>query len=179
MRFFVADSLGNKFQQIDERNFGTEDLANVQLEVVDSGSDGNSVDVRLVDLRIRPSKLLPEEVANSALQLEQKRPAAKGWLVIAKLLGLVVACALVLALGGWLYRRHSGRQETGPNRADVTDPATGKKAAAPPISFSCAACGKNLRGKAALAGKKVKCSQCGKAVLVPLTKANKVGRISS
>ncbi len=179
MHFLVADGPGNKFHQVDERNFGTEDLANVQLEVVDSGSDGNSVDARLVDLRIRPSKLLPEEIANSALQLEQKRPGGKGWLVIAKLLGLVVACALMLALGGWLYRRHSRVHETGPDRAAVPDPATEKKAAAPPIAFSCAGCGKNLKGKASLAGKKVKCSQCGKAVLVPMAKANKARRISS
>jgi DNA-directed RNA polymerase subunit RPC12/RpoP len=36
-----------------------------------------------------------------------------------------------------------------------------------PVSFSCSACGKGLRATAELAGKKVKCTQCGEAALVP------------
>ena len=34
------------------------------------------------------------------------------------------------------------------------------------ISFGCAGCGKKLKAKAELAGKQVKCPQCGKAVHV-------------
>jgi DNA-directed RNA polymerase subunit RPC12/RpoP len=37
----------------------------------------------------------------------------------------------------------------------------------PPIRFACGACGKNLRAKAASAGKTIRCPQCGKPVLVP------------
>src|SRR5438093_1209674 len=37
----------------------------------------------------------------------------------------------------------------------------------PPISLHCAGCGKHLKVRAALAGKKVKCPGCGQALLVP------------
>jgi serine/threonine protein kinase/DNA-directed RNA polymerase subunit RPC12/RpoP len=171
MRFLVADGSENKFHQIDERNFGTEDLALVQLEVVDSGSSGNRVDARLVELKIRPSKLLPEEAGITELQLEQNRPAANGWLGIAKLFGLIIACALAIALGGWLFWRQSRRPETMPDLAAGPDTSSGMEAIPPPISFSCAACGKQLKAKAELAGKKVKCSQCDTPVLVPRPRA--------
>src|SRR5207248_2945122 len=37
------------------------------------------------------------------------------------------------------------------------------------IALRCPACGKNLKVKGTLAGKKVKCPGCGKAVAVPAT----------
>src|SRR5207253_1019891 len=63
---------------------------------------------------------------------------------------------LALLLAVWLRRR--GRRET---------PA----AAAPPMSNSlpCPECGKMLRARAELGGKRVKCVQCGRPVLVPGT----------
>ena len=39
---------------------------------------------------------------------------------------------------------------------------------APPIRFSCGACGKSLRVQEKLAGKKVKCPGCGRPTLAPM-----------
>ncbi len=36
-----------------------------------------------------------------------------------------------------------------------------------PIAFQCPGCGKKLKTKAELAGKKIKCPECGNAVVVP------------
>jgi serine/threonine protein kinase len=46
-------------------------------------------------------------------------------------------------------------------------PATAPAAAAKPINFACASCGKSLKVKAELAGKKIKCPGCGKMVAAP------------
>jgi DNA-directed RNA polymerase subunit RPC12/RpoP len=40
-------------------------------------------------------------------------------------------------------------------------------AAAPKLFFPCAECGTKLKARPDLAGKKIKCARCGKAVLVP------------
>jgi DNA-directed RNA polymerase subunit RPC12/RpoP len=45
------------------------------------------------------------------------------------------------------------------------------KDAVPFIAFTCSECGKKLKTKSGMVGKKVKCSKCGKAVLVPPAKA--------
>jgi DNA-directed RNA polymerase subunit RPC12/RpoP len=39
--------------------------------------------------------------------------------------------------------------------------------AEPLVTFQCASCGKSLKAKSTASGKKLKCAQCGKAVLVP------------
>jgi DNA-directed RNA polymerase subunit RPC12/RpoP len=88
-------------------------------------------------------------------------------LVAVELLGLAFTLTMVSALGVWLYLRQNRRLETMPAHAPVQDTKEGKSAAiVPVIAFACASCGKSLKAKAELAGKKVKCTQCGKAVLV-------------
>jgi len=82
------------------------------------------------------------------------------WFWIASLVGLVavvVSAALLLVR----RKRHAGTNAT-------TVGAQAKPNAAPAaVSFSCSTCGKKLRAKQDLAGKKVKCPVCGKRVLVP------------
>jgi DNA-directed RNA polymerase subunit RPC12/RpoP len=41
------------------------------------------------------------------------------------------------------------------------------EAVAPSVSFACAGCGKTVKARAELAGKKVKCPQCGQVIPVP------------
>ena len=74
-----------------------------------------------------------------------------------EILGFGVALVLAAALGVWLYARH--------NRRPGQPPAAGAAA----VSFACSACGKNLKARVELAGRKVKCSGCGQAVAVPMT----------
>jgi hypothetical protein len=49
----------------------------------------------------------------------------------------------------------------------VKDHQSEPEAAPPPVCFPCSACGKNLKARTALVGKKVKCPKCSKSTLVP------------
>jgi hypothetical protein len=80
----VADGAALDFRPISQWPFGTDVLALVRFEVCDSGSPGNRVDARLVDLRIRSSRPTPEATSEAALPSEQKRPpGSRVWLVLA------------------------------------------------------------------------------------------------
>ncbi len=65
----------------------------------------------------------------------------------------------------WGLRRRKRRTEQSPASIQ-RDPAAADPARAF-VSFPCSECGKGLKAKVELAGKKVKCSGCGKAVRVP------------
>ena len=114
---------------------------------------------------------------------EQETPdaakaAGTSWLMIFGLIGLVFAAALLIALGVWFYWRQGRSAEefpapaAGRNNPDVLDVEVAA------VSFSCGACGKTLKAKAQLAGKKVRCSQCGQPVLVPSFQADDAERLS-
>jgi serine/threonine protein kinase len=81
----------------------------------------------------------------------------KRWLTAAGLLGLGLAFVLSITFAVWLSLQ----------RPAVTPPAPAAPTAPVPISFACSGCGKALKGKPELAGKKVKCPQCGKPTAVP------------
>jgi serine/threonine protein kinase len=89
------------------------------------------------------------------------KPAGKGWLAATGLLalGLAFLVSLTFAVRLWGRRLPAGQA------------ADGAAAPAAPLSFPCPGCGKNLRAKAELAGKRVKCPQCAKPVQVPEAKA--------
>jgi hypothetical protein len=83
---------------------------------------------------------------------------SKGWLAAAALVGLV----LTLALGVGLYLRQSRRRG-----AAVPDTQAPPGAALASVSVPCPGCGKRLKVKAELAGKRVKCPHCAAAVPIP------------
>jgi hypothetical protein len=80
-----------------------------------------------------------------------------------------------LTLGVWLYLRQSRRPAEAPAGAPVAGHQPQPRRAAPPARFPCPGCGKDLKARADLAGKKVKCPQCGQAVTVPGTAAGEAG----
>jgi DNA-directed RNA polymerase subunit RPC12/RpoP/dipeptidyl aminopeptidase/acylaminoacyl peptidase len=101
---------------------------------------------------------------------EPVKTAGMSWFLVLGFLSLVFAAAVVILLGVWFYLRHRRSAEELPlpgagrdSPAELDAPAT--------VSFSCGACGKTLRAKAQLAGKKVRCSQCGEPVVVPSLQA--------
>jgi RNA polymerase sigma factor (sigma-70 family) len=104
-----------------------------------------------------PTPDAPEEAA--------PRAGSKRWLAGAVILGLL----LTLALAVWLSVRHSRR--AGKTPAPAGDKPAEPAAAPASGSFRCSGCGKLLKVKAELAGKKVKCPQCGQAVRIPAIKA--------
>jgi hypothetical protein len=83
--------------------------------------------------------------------------ASAAWVPGVEFLGLGVT--LPLGFGIWAYlRRH---------RAPVAKAPAYPAVAGPVVAFPCPGCAKRLKARANLAGKRVKCPQCGRAVPVP------------
>jgi hypothetical protein len=99
--------------------------------------------------------------------------SARGWFGAGLIIGLVLV--LSVALGVWCYVRLSHAGDTLPVAEPVPDeppPAP----TAPPVCFPCSGCGKKLKAAAALAGRKVKCPQCGERAVVPAIQTGQPGR---
>jgi RNA polymerase sigma factor (sigma-70 family) len=79
------------------------------------------------------------------------------------------ALLLALAVGATLYVLKRRRAPKTPARAEKKSPPLPVEAKAALVAVACSGCGKRLKVKAALAGKKVKCPHCGQAVPVPAT----------
>jgi hypothetical protein len=152
LHFLAADGNSDEFRKINQVEFGAEDLGFVRV-VVNNNSSPTALDARLVDWKIRSGNLVgapsPED------------PSAAG-LPIALLVGLGLTFCLAL-LGIWLYARHRRGRKTIPGAA-VGEQLTPQ---APAVSIQCSGCSKNLKARAALAGKKVKCPECGEEILIP------------
>jgi serine/threonine protein kinase len=97
------------------------------------------------------------EVTPDAPEGAAPRAKSRGWLAAALVI-LGVLLAVALAAGLWVRQRR---------RAPVVGERAGPGAAPASVSFPCSGCGKRLKARAELARKKVKCPQCGRAVLVP------------
>jgi hypothetical protein len=160
VQFLVAEE-GQDFQAIQALDIGTDD---VRLLSVDCQTMYKPIalDVRLRDLVIdadqfpdgMPSARAPEAAPPATTPGEA---GSRGWLASAVvILGLLLAAAV--ALGLTVRRRRLARPGPAP---------AGPAAAAPSLSFPCPGCGKALKARAELAGKKSKCPQCGRAVSVP------------
>jgi RNA polymerase sigma factor (sigma-70 family) len=106
---------------------------------------GTDHDIRVLEL---PA---PEQIAAAAT------PTVNPRLLWAGLLGT----AVVVALGGLMLVRRRRAVAAAPPLPVAAD------AGAAVIAFACAGCGKNLKAKTAVVGKKVKCPQCGAATVVP------------
>ncbi len=162
LHFLVAEGPENKFEEINRREFTREDLQLVRFVVNNSGSPAG-VDVRLIDLRIHSGLASPSSILSKP----------KRWILAVVALGfiLVLLCALGLLLQ--VRRRDRtvpspdvpGTGEEGEEEPGPADP----EAVAPLIAFPCPGCGKNLRARTALAGKKIKCPGCRQGVLIPET----------
>jgi DNA-directed RNA polymerase subunit RPC12/RpoP len=166
---WAPGAVGDDFVEVHEKDFGADDIEHVRLFAL-NGRQPCNVDVRLIDLRIR-----------SAGQADTPLPTApktetKGWWAA----GLIGALGVILsfAAAAWLLARKRRRADKTPEPPATKDEQTrlppdgdGEMATAP-ISIQCSACGKNLRARAELVGKKVRCPHCGKPVLVPGAKVD-------
>jgi hypothetical protein len=149
----AAEGPGGSFAPLPELTLGEEAVKEVWLIAV-SNSAGGAIDVRFSDLHVR----------QGASTSPAPAAAAGGWWWTgAALLGLLLAA--VLGPGLYFVVRRRARPARGGTPARDDPPAPG--AAAAVHSFPCAACGKTLRVRATLAGKKVRCRGCGEVVLVP------------
>jgi serine/threonine protein kinase len=154
----VAEGPSKDFIPLFQQPVGKEDLKTISL-VANTSSTNPLLDVRITDLHISA-----ESLPRSPTAAPEKAPS-KGWRNLLALLGL----GLLLALGAWLCVRARRGVANSPALTDIPGEPTQTEGAPASISFPCSDCGKTLKARSALAGKKVKCPQCSKAVLVPQT----------
>ncbi len=166
LRFLVADGNQLDFVLVDEVEFSGEDVRYVQFGG-NTGGSKSGLDLRLLDFTLRAERLAdaadfsPDRTGDASRTAKPKK-----WLIA---LGLCVGIVLSFgAVGWWLMARQSRRAAAERIRVAVADRQEASPSAAPALYFPCSACGKRLKVKAELAGKKVKCPQCGKAVPVSL-----------
>ncbi len=174
LRYLVADTPGKEFRGIwFQKDFGAADLEHFRFGVADSGEPGNPVEARLIDLRIRMGTVTADkafapaplaEPAPPPPGAEAEAPGTKNWILLTLVLGLGVALTAATGLGVLLILRRRRPAETPPSElADKFEAAVG------PVLVLCGGCGKKLKVRTEMAGKKIKCTQCGKAVPVPAT----------
>jgi hypothetical protein len=180
LAYYASEGLSNEFTLIQRYPFGADDVRQVRAVGLLSGPNA-SLDVRVTDLRIR-AQSAPEPPASQppasqppASQPPASQPPAsgsRGWVAAAMLLVLIT---ILCGVGLWLYLRQwrlADKAPPGPAGPDNQSPP----GAPPTVAVACPGCGKKLKVRAALAGKKVKCPQCGQAILVPETSATEPAR---
>jgi hypothetical protein len=170
MRYLVSDGPGEQFREIwFQKSFGVDDLHHVGFGVTDSGEPNNPVDARLIDLRIRMGVIPSEKAVDPAplaapAPLPEAAPPLVGetsssrTVMVIVLAGVAATVVLTLVVAIVVVYHLPRRPTNKPSK---------KPADSAPLMVACSACGQKLKTRTALAGKKVKCTQCGKPVLVP------------
>jgi hypothetical protein len=96
----------------------------------------------------------------------QAAPARSRWKIA--LAAMVLLGTSVLAVLAWLYSRRRAEAPTEAAASSVPQEESAEAAVEDKrtISFLCSSCGKKLRGKAELVGKRVPCPHCRTAIVV-------------
>jgi hypothetical protein len=155
--YYASDGLDAKFTLLNQLPIGTAAVDDLRL-LGFTGSPRASLDARFWDLRIHTGTVAPDPSAPSA-EAAPPETRSRAWLTGAAVLG----CAFALLAGLALFlRRRRLRAAAAPSAPADRKPAL----AGPSVSFACA-CGKPLRARTGLAGKRLRCPGCGAAVVVP------------
>jgi RNA polymerase sigma factor (sigma-70 family) len=157
LSFFVAEG-GDNFKFVHHETFSPTDVKQVLIAATMGGPEA-SEDVRILDLRIRADSL-PGTSGGPTTARD------RGWLVYALVVGVMLT---VLLAGSVLLRQRKKAAANRPAKVSVNDASKDPETAVSPIGLTCSGCGKSLRVKPELAGKKVKCPHCSAAVPVPTT----------
>ena len=192
---YAAEEASDDFVFLCEHPFGDADLRRICITGA-TGGPKSSLDVRVTDVRIRADSI-PWQFATPLTPAPTGARTGGQWL-LALLAVLGGAFFLAVLLGAWFFLRRRSLPDAETARAGLTSkpvkrepltaavpasPATQHNETKPEASanalvFRCSACGKKIKVKADLAGKKVKCPQCGQGVLAPKIEADDPGLAS-
>jgi hypothetical protein len=155
--YMVAESDADPFHELHQFKLATNELTFIRV----AAETNDGVDVRIRDFEVRGMVSPTEDSSPPDSEFPQKLER-KGWLAGGLLLGLTVTTSLALA--AWFFvRRRAVTQAAGAASAN----AAISKTVAHVISFRCSACPKRFKAKQDLAGKKIKCPECGTLCRVP------------
>jgi serine/threonine protein kinase len=190
LSYLVKDAATNgAFKELYKVDFGSESLTALLFGVT-PGMDYRAVEGRLIDLRIQPGSKEPDvplpgtqPAEPPVIQPEQSgspprspgRPRAQAqppeesrdteaslrWPFFL-MIGLVILLGAGVLIAILRIQRRNRKVAAAAGQRPLRSATT-----APPLTFACSICGKRLKSRAELAGQKVKCPRCGKAVGVP------------
>lgn len=156
--FLAKEEGAPDFRELVRYDLGPADLKSIRLAAF-TGHAKYPLDLRIVDLKVSADGLVPD---NSATVGSSPTRWGRGWLLASGMTTLVI---VLCSFGVWLLSRRERRKNhlaasTSTHTADANDitPAL--------LSLECPGCGSRLKVRPVLAGKKVKCPQCGQAVSV-------------
>jgi hypothetical protein len=167
--FSATEGVDGAFKNLCSYDGDASDVRLVRLAAY-PGQAAEAVEVRFVELRLRgdlnPELLAKADMRATAPPDTPADPAAsaaapapqRGWLLIAVGIGALIALASLVTVGlAILLRRRRPGSHDKAAAVQALGPVTTE-----PITFTCPSCGKGLKVRAELAGKKVKCPHCGK-----------------
>ncbi len=152
----------SEYHKVRSVSVGAEDLHLIRL-IGYSGNRPVAVDVRFSDLVVDADRVKELKRGATVLGGTFARPRRYLWLA----LGLFAA--VFVSIGALGYYRYRGKR----NSLTSEDTEAGNETTTPPISFQCSGCHRKLKARPDLAGKKVRCPQCGNQVAVPALQESK------
>ena len=166
---------GGEFQEIHVEDFGDDDIKAARLCAF-TGRMPCDVDVRLLEFSVRSGGAAAANAPVAAPGILPAVPtvpevdASKGSLAIVLGIGGAIMVLLLVAtgVGFFVIQRRRAAAVAGAE----TNGKPVKNSSPEMFTVTCAGCGKALKVKTSLAGKRVKCTQCGKAVPVPADKSS-------
>lgn len=158
---WASELAGDKFEQVHQFEFGDEEIKLLRLEMnTDLAGEAGTLDLRLLELSIHAAAPVadpltaPEDVRESRSRI---------WFALAG--GLFIAILLALAVG--LIVRFGRRRPRVPAPVAAAGMEVNPESLRASIAVACSGCGKRLKARTELAGKKIKCPACGAASVVP------------
>lgn len=141
--------------------FGADDIRYIHFGG-NAGDSAAALDMRLLDFSFRAERLLglDEAPSDAAPPDAVQAGTARLWLISVGALGTCVLFLVAVGVGALVVFRKRRKAAV---REEVTKPNQ------TPIPFVCSECGRALKVKPHLAGKKVKCPQCGSVATAPST----------
>ncbi len=168
---FSAAEEGETFRELYRYSPGSADLKLVRIGAYTS-NDPYPVDLRITDFRIQADSLTLDPPPDAAGSSTSSPKSPRIWLLVGGLIGLIL---LLIAFAIWLVL---GRQRRSEEAQDPSLARSENPAARSFVLFACSRCTTSIKARPELAGQKIKCPQCGQAVLVPEGQADGCDRIS-